>query len=293
MKDHRTVIITGLSGSGKSTAMAAFEDAGFYCVDNMPMDLLPKFLDLPMENDPAINGFAFVMDMRARDFLLKFSTIIDLLGEKGHFPEIIFLEADEDTLLKRYSQTRRHHPLSQDSSLMESIHSEKEKMLSVRRISNRIIDTSGMNVHQLKSQILSIAQNKTSQKVSLKITVLSFGFKYGIPHDADMVMDMRFLANPYFIPELRHQDGESEAVRHFVMSTPETGIFLQKYLNLIDFLIPMYKKEGKAYLTLALGCTGGRHRSVALARRIFEHLQAQGLDPGIIHRDIDRDTKES
>ena len=293
MKDHRTVIITGLSGSGKSTAMAAFEDAGFYCVDNMPMYLLPKFLDLPMENDPSINGFAFVMDMRARDFPVKFPSTMELLGEKGHVPEIIYLEADEDTLLKRYSQTRRHHPLSQDSGLMESIRSEKSKMVPMRRLASRIIDTSGMNVHQLKSQILTLAQSTAARKVSLKITVLSFGFKYGIPHDADLVMDMRFLANPYLVPELRHQDGESEAVRQFVLATPETAVFLKKYLDLMDYLIPLYKKEGKAYLTLAVGCTGGRHRSVSIARKLFEHLQAQGLEPGIIHRDIDRDIKES
>jgi UPF0042 nucleotide-binding protein len=244
-----------------------------------------------MENDPSINGFAFVMDMRSRDFLLKFPSLIDLLGEKGHFPEILFLEADEGTLQKRYSQTRRHHPLSQDSGLMESIRSEKDQMLSVRRISNRIIDTSGMNVHQLKSRILAISQENASRKHSLKLTVLSFGFKYGIPHDADMVIDMRFLANPYFVPELKHQDGESEAVRQFVLSNPEAEAFLTRYLDLVDFLIPLYKKEGKAYLTLAVGCTGGRHRSVVIARKLFEHLQSRGFSPGIVHRDIDRDTE--
>ncbi len=292
MKFHKLFIITGLSGSGKSTAMAAFEDAGFYCVDNMPMELLPKFLDLPMENDPGIKGFAFVMDMRAKNFLLTYSSTIDSLRETGFQPEVLFLEADENTLLKRYSETRRHHPISHEKTLMESIRSEKEKMLSIRRNTDRIINTSLYNVHQLKSKILDIIRKDTKITPLMKINVLSFGFKYGIPHDADLVIDMRFLLNPFFIPELKNQDGESDDVKNFIMATKEAKIFLEKYLGLIDFLIPLYKKEGKAYLTLAVGCTGGRHRSVVIARKIFEHLNFKGYKPDIIHRDLDRDIKE-
>ncbi len=292
MKLHKLFIITGLSGSGKSTAMAAFEDAGFYCVDNMPMELLPKFLDLPMENDPGIKGFAFVMDMRAKNFLLTYSSTIDSLRESGFHPEVIFLEAEEDTLLKRYSETRRHHPVFHEKSLMESIKSEKEKMLSIRRNSNRIINTSHLNVHHLKSKILDIIRKDTRIIPLMKINVISFGFKYGIPHDADLVIDMRFLLNPFFVPALKNQDGESNDVKNFIMATEEADIFLKKYLSLIDFLIPLYKKEGKAYLTLAVGCTGGRHRSVVIARKIFEHLNFKGYKPDIIHRDLDRDTKE-
>lgn len=292
MKLQRLFIITGLSGSGKSTAMAAFEDAGFYCVDNMPMELLTKFLDLPIKNDPKIKGFAFVMDMRARDFTVIYSSIVDSLREIGYQPEVIFLEADEDSLLKRYSQTRRHHPVSHEKSLMESIRSEKKTMLPVKTSSSIIIDTTHYNVHQLKSKILKIIQQNTEINSLIKINVLSFGFKYGIPHDADLVIDMRFLVNPFFIPELKDQDGESNDVKKFILADKNAGIFLKKYISLIDFLIPLYKKEGKAYLTLAVGCTGGRHRSVVIARSIFEHLKFKGYKPGLIHRDIDRDIRE-
>lgn len=292
MNTHRIVIITGLSGSGKSTAVAAFEDAGYYCVDNMPLELLPKFLDLPMSSGTDINGFAFVMDMRARDFLSNFSTTLDSLGEKGRLPEIIFLEADETTLLKRYSQTRRHHPLSHDSTLLESIRSEKAKMLPIRALSNRIIDTTRLNVHQLKSEILSIARSNSPEVHTLRTSILSFGYKYGIPREADIVIDVRFVPNPYFVPELKHLDGESSGVKQFVLSTDEADVFLSKFLDLLDFLVPLYQKEGKAYLTIAVGCTGGRHRSVAIARRVFEHMNAMGGTTGIIHRDIDRDVKE-
>ncbi len=292
MKINRVFIITGLSGSGKSTAMAAFEDAGFYCVDNMPMELLPKFLELPMKNDPGIKGFAFVMDMRAKDFLLTYSSTIDSLREKGVQPEVLFLEADEDTLLKRYSETRRHHPVSHEKSLVESIKSEKKMMLSIRRSSDKIINTANYNVHQLKSKILDIIRKDTAINSLMKINILSFGFKYGIPHDADLVVDMRFLLNPFFVPELKNHDGESNDVKKFIMATKEANVFLKKYLSLIEFLIPLYKKEGKAYLTLAVGCTGGRHRSVVIAREIFERLNLMGYKPGIIHRDLDRDIKE-
>ncbi len=291
MKTKKIFIITGLSGSGKSTAIAAFEDAGYYCVDNMPVELLPKFLDLPMKNDPEILGFAFVMDIRAISFLNRFSSIYSLLKSKGYMPEIIFIEADEDVLLQRSSQTRRHHPVAHDASLIQSIRSEKKKMLPIRRMSHRIINSSDLNVHQLKSEIISIAGKDEEKLLEMKINILSFGFKYGIPLEADLVIDMRFLKNPYFISDLRHQDGESDDVKGFVLSLPETRTFLDKYLSLLDFLIPHYKKEGKAYLTIAVGCTGGRHRSVAIARRIFEHLNTEGFESGIVHRDIDRDIK--
>jgi UPF0042 nucleotide-binding protein len=292
MNHQELFIITGLSGSGKSTAMAAFEDAGFYCVDNMPIELLPKFLDLPLENDAGINGFAFVMDIRASRFLSQFSSILKALETKGHRPEIIFLEADENTLLKRYSQTRRHHPVSHDKSLIESIKSEKTAMAPIRRVSKRVIDTSNYNVHKLKADIQELAERHSHKRVSMKINVLSFGFKYGIPFDADLVIDMRFLSNPFFVPELKEQNGESVDVQEFVLSTGPAKIFLEKYLILLDYLIPLYTQEGKAYLTIAVGCTGGRHRSVAIARSIFEHLGQKGFEPGIIHRDIDRDIKE-
>ncbi len=294
MEPQPVYIITGLSGSGKSTAIQAFEDASFYCVDNMPITLVPKFLELPFKEDPEVKGIAFVMDMRSKTFIDHFASGITAIEELGLTSRIIFLKADVETLIKRFSQTRRLHPVSGEPSLRESIIAESKRMGSVKQKSHHIIDTSNLNVHQLKSKILNLIQDQDGgiNTDMMKLNILSFGFKYGIPSDADLVVDMRFLTNPYFVPELKKQDGESEGVKTFVLSNQETQVFLEKYLNLLDYLIPLYKKENKAYLTIAVGCTGGRHRSVVVARAIFEHLNGKGLSPGIIHRDIDRDAKE-
>jgi UPF0042 nucleotide-binding protein len=291
MKNQKVYIITGLSGSGKSTAIQAFEDASFYCVDNMPMELLPKFLELPFKETTDVKGTAFVMDMRSKNFIQNYTSGISAIEGLGISPRIIFLDADVDTLLKRYSQTRRHHPVAHEKSLLESIKLERKTMQSIKQTAHHIIDTSTYNVHQLKSVILDLLHGKKAISL-MKLNILSFGFKYGIPNDADLVMDLRFLANPYFVPELKNLDGESEAVKEFILTNPETKEFLDKYISLLDYLIPLYKRENKAYLTIAVGCTGGRHRSVAIARSIFEHLNKKGLTPGIIHRDIDRDAKE-
>ena len=292
MEHQRVYIITGLSGSGKSTAIQAFEDASFYCVDNMPMELIPKFLELPFKETPKVKGTAFVMDMRSKNFIENYGSGISAIEDLGISPRIIFLDTDVDTLLKRYSQTRRHHPVAHEKSLMDSIQSEKKSMQSIKQVAHHIIDTTTYNVHQLKSAVLNLIHDGKKAISLMRLNILSFGFKYGIPNDADLIMDLRFLANPYFIPELKNLDGESEAVKNFIMANPETKIFLDKYISLLDYLIPLYKRENKAYLTIAIGCTGGRHRSVAIARSIFEHLNKKGLTPGIIHRDIDRDVKE-
>ena len=270
--------------------MAAFEDAGYYCVDNMPVPLLPKFLELPLRSAPGINGFAFVMDMRASDFLSHFNGVMAEIRENGFRLEVIFLEADEDILVNRYSQTRRIHPVGQQSTLLAGIRAERKEMLSIRTMADQIIDTTHLNVHQLKTKITALARDTGMAGTGLKINVLSFGFKYGIPREADLVMDMRFLKNPYFEPELKKLDGESPQVRQFIFETQTASVFLKKYINLLDFLIPLYEQEGKAYLTLAIGCTGGRHRSVAVARKLFEHLNhSDGATVSISHRDIDRD----
>lgn len=290
---QKVYIITGLSGSGKTTAIQAFEDASYYCVDNMPMELLPKFLELPLQENPGIKGLAFVMDMRSKNFITDYPTGICSIEAMGIPIEIIFLEADINTLLKRFSQTRRQHPVTSQRSLLDSIKFEKNIMHPIKQTAHHNIDTSNYNVHELKSKILSLIHSKVESYSLTRINIVSFGFKYGIPNDADLVMDMRFLANPYFVPELKTLDGESQAVKQFVLSNRETKSFLEKYLNLLDYLIPLYKRENKAYLTFAIGCTGGRHRSVAIARNIFEHLNKKGLKPGLIHRDIDRDTKQT
>ncbi|MDP2862287.1 MAG: RNase adapter RapZ [Desulfobacterales bacterium] len=287
MKDLKIFIITGLSGSGKSTAIAAFEDAGFYCVDNMPVALLPKFLKLPIKSSDEIAGLAFVMDLREKGFLSKYKSVFDSIRQTGCYFEILFLEADEEILLQRFSQTRRHHPLSHSNTLIENIRIEKEQLKDLKTCADRIINTSRYNVHELKSIISDIA-HKSKSISPMRMHVLSFGYKFGIPIDADLLMDVRFLANPYFKPELRDLDGENEKVRNFVLKNRKTKTFLKKYIDLLDYLIPLYEKEGKAYLTIAVGCTGGRHRSVPIARTIFEYFKKSGIQAGISHRDIGR-----
>jgi UPF0042 nucleotide-binding protein len=281
------IIITGLAGSGKSTAMAALEDAGFYCVDNMPVALLPKFLQLPVESNTEIAGFALVMDLREKGFLSKYGKVFESLKRKGYNFEIFFLEAKEDVLVQRYSATRRQHPLSQGKSLLEGIRAERKQLENLRAVSDKIIDTSNYNVHELKSKISEIAR-KSKQLGAMRIQIVSFGFKYGIPLDADLIIDVRFLINPYFVAELKQLDGEDPKIRDFILSHDDTGVFLNKYMDLLDYLIPMYEKEGKAYLTVAIGCTGGRHRSVTIARTIFDHIRKTRNQAEITHRDINQ-----
>lgn len=286
MKALKIIIITGLSGSGKSTAIAAFEDAGFFCVDNMPVALLPKFLELPIQSDTEMAGIAFVMDLREKGFLAKYASIFESLREKGYNFTILFLEAEEDILLHRYSQTRRQHPLSQGKSIVNGIRNEKEQLQALRKAADQIIDTSRYNVHELKAVIKSIAA-KHLKSAPMRINVLSFGFKYGIPNDADLIIDVRFLANPYFVPELKDLDGKAIEVSRYVLDNDHCRIFLKKYLDLLEFLIPLYEKEGKTYLTIAVGCTGGRHRSVAIAASIFDSISKPDRQVIIMHRDID------
>lgn len=287
MKKPKIIIVTGLSGSGKSTALAALEDAGFYCVDNMPVLLLPDFLELPNVCEPGAVGFAFGMDLREKSFLGSHQTIFEDVRVRGFELEIIFLEADEEILLRRYSQTRRHHPVARGEGILDGIRSEQRLMAVLRKSAGYVLNTSRFNVHELKAAIKNIA--KTLIKLTpMRIQVLSFGFKHGIPGDADLVIDVRFLVNPYFVPELKDLDGETEAVKRFVLKNDDARLFLSKYFDLVDYLIPLYEKEGKAYLTIAIGCTGGRHRSVAIARRLYEHVQTAGREVVITHRDIDQ-----
>lgn len=292
MEPLKVYIITGIAGSGKTTVAQAFEDASFYCIDNMPMELVPKVLELPLGENPKVKGAAFVMDMRSKTFIKTFVSGVSALEQIGVSPVIIFLEADDQTLVKRFSQTRRHHPLDDGKNLLDSIRAEKKGMAAIRKLAHQIIDTSNFNVHQLKAEILRLVSKDTGAENVMKLNIMSFGYKYGIPVDADIVVDLRFLANPYFVPELKAHNGESDAVKAFVLENPETKTFLKKYNSLIDYLIPLYKKENKAYLTLALGCTGGRHRSVAISRAIFERLVKKDLNPSLRHRDIDRDINE-
>ena len=287
MKAPPITIVTGRSGSGKSTALAAFEDSGYYCVDNMPVSLLPGFLNLSWNHAGAYTSLAFGMDLRDNSFIRQYESTLDTLKGLGFHFRIIFLEADEKTLLRRYNQTRRRHPLALKKSLHDAIRSEKTILASLRRKANPIIDTSDLNVHDLKSIIRKIATVGAEDR-SMNVQVISFGYKYGLPVHVDLVMDVRFLKNPYFEPSLRPLSGKTEKIRSFVLNTDQTCLFLQKYFDLLDLLIPQYENEGKSYLTIAVGCTGGRHRSVVIARQLYDHITALGRKTELTHRDINK-----
>lgn len=286
MKSKKIIIVTGLSGSGKSTAIDVMEDAGYYCVDNMPVALLPKFLDMPFERGTEISGLAFGMDAREKNFIAQHQSVFTTLNAVGYRLEILFLEASDQALMSRYSQTRRHHPMGRGANLETVIQQERKQLAPLRARADHIIDSTAFSVHQLKAAIREWIRSDDLPR--MQIHVMSFGFKYGHPPAADLLIDVRFLANPYFQPELKSLDGESSRVRDFILKDPHSRIFFKKYLDLLDFLIPLYEKEGKAYLTIAVGCTGGHHRSVTVSRDLYEHLRSQGLDVEITHRDIGR-----
>ncbi len=291
MISSKIIIITGLSGSGKSTAIDVMEDAGYYCVDNMPVALLPKFLEIPFERSREISGLAFGMDAREKNFIDQHQAIFDALRQAGYRLEILFLEASDQALLSRYSQTRRHHPMGRGANLEEVIQHERDQLAPLRAKADQIIDSTAFTVHQLKAAIREWIRSDDLPR--MQIHVMSFGFKYGHPPAADLLIDVRFLANPYFQPELKALDGESSRVRDFVLDDPNSTIFIEKYQSLLDFLIPLYEREGKAYLTIAVGCTGGHHRSVTISRCLFEHIRKQGLDVEITHRDIGRQPRRT
>ncbi len=287
-KDKKIFIVTGLSGSGKSTALRSFEDAGYYCVDNMPVALLPKFLQLPMADAPEITGLAFVMDIREKQFTSTYQRVFDGLRTKGYKFSILFLEADDEILIQRFSETRRQHPISESTPgapLEASIREERRQLVALRDAADETVNTSHCNVHRLKAIIRDIIRDAPNF-IPLRIHLRSFGFKHGIPKDADLIVDVRFLPNPYFDPELRPLTGLDETVSKYIFGQSETQGFLERYIALLDYLIPLYEKEGKIYLTLAVGCTGGRHRSVAIAEAILQHLRIPGKTVDITHRDI-------
>jgi UPF0042 nucleotide-binding protein len=287
MKNLQIVIITGLSGSGKSTALRALEDIGFFCVDNLPVVLLPKFLSITTLSSPEINRVALVMDLRERSFLNKYQRIFARLKEKGYKIEILFLDSTDDTLLHRFSETRRSHPMSEKGSVIDGISLEREKLSSLKQMADRIIDTTSANVHQLKD-IIQRYYLPASDHKKMIINVISFGYRYGLPADADIVFDVRFLPNPYFVEELKEFDGHNCDVRDFVLAKEESKTFLTKVLDLMTMLIPLYEKEGKVRLNVALGCTGGKHRSVVMANQLGVHFSAMNYFVNVNHRDINK-----
>lgn len=276
------VIVTGLSGGGKTVTLRTLEDIGFFCVDNLPPLFILKFLEM-LDNYKKIKNIAFGMDIRIKDFLDVAQEVIKEVRKK-YKTEVLFLEADEDAIMRRYKETRRPHPLStQHEDLFEAIKQEKILLYPLRNLSDRIVDTSDFNPHELKLVIRSIYGDS---KESPAITLISFGYKKGLPANADIVFDVRFLPNPYFIPTLTSLSGKDLEVKDFVLNKKETEDFLIHIKNFLDFVIPKYQKEGRAYLTIAIGCTGGRHRSVVIAEAIADHLKSFSLKADVIHRDL-------
>ncbi|KRM56467.1 RNase adapter RapZ [Lacticaseibacillus sharpeae] len=276
------VIISGMSGAGKTVAMQAFEDLGYFCIDNMPPALIPKFWEL-LENSGKIKKVALVVDMRSRAF---YDQIVDVLHEMENtesvHARIIFLDATDTELVSRYKETRRSHPLAMEGRLMDGINKERELLKPLRNHAAVIIDTSNLSPRELREELF--ASFKNEKKPVFHIEVMSFGFKYGLPIDADIVMDVRFLPNPYYIPELKEKNGEDKAVYDYVMGNPMAENFYQQYSKMLHDIMPAYIKEGKTSLTIAIGCTGGQHRSVAFARRIGNSFKNE-YPVDVTHRD--------
>ncbi|MCG8538578.1 MAG: RNase adapter RapZ [Clostridia bacterium] len=278
------VIITGLSGAGKSQAMKCMEDLGFYCVDNLPPILIPKFAELCFTNRGEIQKIALVIDIRGGKFFDDLFGSLDELRNKGYKYEILFLEASDNTLIKRFKETRRVHPLSAEGRIIDGINAEREKLEDLKVRANKIIDTSNMIPSELKEEIKKIYIEGSTKNII--ISILSFGFKKGIALDADLVFDVRFLPNPHYIPELKEFTGNDKNVNDYVMKWPESIEFVKKLYDLIDFLIPYYEREGKFQLIIAIGCTGGKHRSVTVANILYNYLKKKGQRVNISHRDI-------
>jgi UPF0042 nucleotide-binding protein len=287
MKNLRIVIITGLSGSGKSTALRSLEDIGFFCVDNLPVVLLPRFLKIQFNDSKVITKVAMVMDLREKSFLEKYTRIFTKLKSMGYKLEILFLDSSDDALLHRFSETRRVHPISVKGSVMEGINLEREKLAPLKQMADKVIDTTSYNVHQLKDVVQRhFISSSASQRMIIHVT--SFGYRYGVPADADIVLDVRFLPNPYFVEELKYYNGHHQDVRDYVLESDESKIFIQKLFDMMAFLIPLYEKEGKVRLNIALGCTGGRHRSVVMANQIGSYFSDKNYIVTINHRDINK-----
>lgn len=287
MKNVQILIVSGLSGAGKSHVIKSLEDFGFYCIDNLPAPLLPKFIALCDQPGGRIKKAALGIDIREQEFLGEFLSFYDALRTEGYPITLLFVEARDEVLLRRFSETRRPHPLAppdQAGSVLDGIHRERAQMTAVRLRADRILDTSDFHVHQLKEVIGRDYGPTTDGR--LNVTLIAFGYKFGLPLEVDLLFDVRFLHNPNFDPALKHLTGEDDRVMESVVSSSSAATFLEKVYALVDFLIPRYEKEGKSYLTIGIGCTGGRHRSVSIARALAAHIQAGGYGARCQYRDI-------
>ena len=281
------MVVTGLSGSGKSIAIRALEDSGFFCIDNLPILLIPKFIDLCQGYQEGIQRIALGIDLREGHFFQHWPEVLAEMRKAGHRVEVLFFDASDEVLLRRFSETRRPHPLAGKSSVQEGIARERKALEGMRALADKVIDSSDFNVHELKREI----GNNYTQILNLRKMTLflnSFGYKYGIPHDTDMIIDLRFLPNPFFVNNLRGKSGLEPEVQSFVLGREETQTYLDRLFSLLDFTIPKYEREGRSNLTLSLGCTGGRHRSVVLVEELKKKLDRVQLQIHVKHRDIDK-----
>lgn len=302
MKNLRVILISGLSGSGKTTAIKALEDIGFYCVDNLPILLLPKFLELCGQSGGKISRVAVVEDIREADsrpasgqagvdFFEESRRIIEGLRKEGYPIEILFLDSSDPVLMRRFSGTRRQHPLALGGSILEGIRMERERLEGIRDMANQVIDTSRFNVHELKEKIQLYAQ-EGSEGGHLTVTLLSFGYSFGVPYEADLLFDVRFLPNPYFVEELKRLKGDDPSVAAYLLQWEETKEFLNRTRDFIGFLLPFYLRERRTHLTIAIGCTGGRHRSIVIVNQLGKMLRDEMAKEGVFfsvrHRDAER-----
>lgn len=282
----RFVVVTGMSGGGKSTALRMLEDAGFYCVDNLPVPLIEKFVELIAAPGGEVSKVALGLDVRADQAFEDVQHVLEKLRENGYHFEILFMEATDSTLVKRYKETRRVHPLSPDGRVEDGIRKERAILTDIRNKADYVIDTSKLLTRELKEELDRIFV-RNEEYNSLMVTILSFGFKHGIPADADLVFDVRFLPNPFYIDELKYKTGSDKEVQDYVMGFQEAHIFIDKLSDMIEFLIPNYIKEGKYQLVIGIGCTGGKHRSVTLANQLYNRLKDKsGYGLKIAHRDV-------
>jgi len=278
-------IVTGLSGAGKSQTINCFEDFGFYCVDNIPVALLPKMAELCARSGRPLQRIALGIDIREGGFLRDFLGTVELLKKRGVDCKIVFLDCDDRSLLRRFSETRRRHPLG--TSVQEGIREERRRLLKIKELADKIIDTTSLNLSELKQRILELLDSRMDNH-DMQLSILSFGYKYGLPVDADLIWDVRFIPNPNYKPRLREKTGRDAPVRRYVLGTPQAKRFGKKFFDLVTGSLPHYIQEGKSYLTVAIGCTGGRHRSVVMAESLAAHLAKRGYKIRIHHRDIER-----
>jgi RNase adapter protein RapZ len=281
----RIVIITGLSGSGKSTGVRVLEDEGFFCIDNLPLSLVATFVELVEKSTERIRDVAIVMDIRDLDSLRGCENVLQELREDGHVVEIAFFDASDEVIIRRFSETRRRHPVSSGGSVPEAIGYEREQLSGLRRQATWIIDTSEFNIHQLKDTVISLIKGRVAAR-EMTVHLQSFGYRYGIPLESDVVIDVRFLPNPHFVPELRGFTGLDPQVSGFVVDKDDTRSFLERFTGMLEFLLPGYRREGKSYLTISTGCTGGKHRSVAITEELRRFFANKNVIVKVTHRDI-------